>query len=202
MHANPNTAITACRGRRALCASPLLIVLATLALLGASATPSGASTTLAPCRAILNESQLEHVNELIERGAIQERVIFGPRSIRLETVSRHGKSTKLHAIHARHGNAQLAFEYNCPAILEVSVSKRVEICAPNSVKEKIVCEKRWIYIGKSHRWIHLDEPIHLNIAASRDRMVSVGLTMYAWFIPGHYALQPDAHSSELRFGGS
>ncbi|HMJ72267.1 MAG TPA: hypothetical protein VK471_02755 [Solirubrobacterales bacterium] len=154
------------------------------------------------CSIIENEAQLERANQAVENGSVQELAWWGQEHFQLRHAGRSGSLITLRLHHPRQGRSHLAFDYNCPAVLEISRAKRVYACEPDSTTMRIVCKKRWYLAKSSERIIRVNRPFKVHVPTDPDKAVSVSVGIKTLFIPEHYALEGNLGTTNvLRFTG-
>lgn len=177
----------------------LSLALASVLLLGVSTT---AQASQGECIMITTGQQLERAEQAVESGTAEEITWWGQEGIKLRQAGRSGSLVQLRLHHPPQGRSHLAFDYNCPAILEIDHAKRVRTCQPSSAQMRIVCKKRWYYTGTKERQIRIDKPFKVRVPTDPNKSVSLSVQIKPLLIPGSYVLEGTfGTTNSLRFKG-
>lgn len=152
------------------------------------------------CSAIKTRQQYQHANAAIAAEEVKELVGWGQFNIKLRALARKGSLVTLGLRHAKHGNSHLAFNFGCPAVLEISHSKLRYTCEPEPSVMRIVCKKRWEFMNFKTRTVRLNRAFKIRVHG-RDHAVDVRVSVPNLLIPGRYVLDGFGGTNELRFIG-
>jgi hypothetical protein len=168
-------------------------------LIGLSAT---AQASTSQCSMIETEAQLTRANKAVENGQAKELIWWDQASVKLRQAGRSGSLAQLRLHHPPKGRSHLAFDYGCPAVLEISHAKHVYACEPDAGRMENVCKKRWYYAGSKERRIRIDQPFQVRVPSDPDQAVDLSVHLPNLFIPEHYVLDEDwGTTNTLRFTG-